>query len=246
MRGPAALGAPVCKVTGAYLKVNLEENSKMSALEESVEFVINTQPRCACVLILDTSGSMAGKRIDALNAGLKTFRDELVADPVASQRVEVAIVEFNTRARVVQDFVTSDEFFPPTLKANGSTDMAGGVNEALDLLQRRKRQYSSNGVAYYRPWAFLITDGEISNPDQIAQRVGEEERKDGVTFFAVGVESANEESLRNLSSVRPHKMLSGLKFQELFLWLSASLKAVSKTRPGDMVPVDKTGTWELV
>jgi uncharacterized protein with von Willebrand factor type A (vWA) domain len=35
----------------------------MSALEESVEFVINTQPRCACVLILDTSGSMVGKRI---------------------------------------------------------------------------------------------------------------------------------------------------------------------------------------
>ena len=217
----------------------------MSALEESVEFVINTQPRCACVLILDTSGSMAGKRIDALNAGLKTFRDELAADPLASQRVEVAIVEFNTCARVVQDFVTSDEFFPPTLKASGTTDMAGGVNEALDLLQRRKRQYSSNGVAYYRPWAFLITDGEISNPDHVAQRVSEMERKNGVTFFAVGVESANEDSLGTIS-VRPPKMLSGLKFQELFLWLSSSLKSVSKTRPGEMVAVDNTGTWELV
>jgi len=218
----------------------------MSALEESVEFVINTQPRCACVLILDTSGSMAGKRIDALNAGIKTFRDELAADPLASQRVEVAIVEFNTHARVVQDFVTADEFFPPSLKATGTTDMAGGVNEALDLLQRRKRQYASNGVAYYRPWAFLITDGEISNPDQVAQRVSEEERKNGVSFFAVGVESANEDSLRTISAVRPPKMLAGLKFQELFLWLSSSLKAVSKTRPGDMVAVENTGTWEIV
>jgi uncharacterized protein YegL len=218
----------------------------MSALEESVEFVINTQPRCACVLILDTSGSMAGERIDALNAGLKTFRDELAADPLASQRVEVAIVEFNTHARVVQDFVTSDEFVPPTLKATGTTDMAGGVNEALDLLQRRKRQYSSNGVAYYRPWAFLITDGEISDPAKVAQRVSEEERKNGVTFFAVGVASANEESLRAISVVRPPKMLSGLKFNELFLWLSSSLKIVSKTKPGDMVAIDNTGTWELV
>lgn len=217
----------------------------MSALEESVEFVINSQPRCACVLILDTSGSMEGKRIDTLNAGLKTFRDELAADPVASQRVEVAIVEFNTYARVVQDFVTADEFTPPVLKANGTTDMAGGVNQALDLLQRRKRQYSSNGVAYYRPWAFLITDGEISNADQVAQRVSEEERKNGVAFFVVGVENANEESLRTIS-VRAPKMLSGLKFKELFLWLSASLKSVSKTTPGDMVAVDNTGTWELV
>jgi uncharacterized protein YegL len=218
----------------------------MSALEESVEFVINTQPRCACVLILDTSGSMAGKRIDALNAGIKTFRDELAADLLASQRVEVAIVEFNTHVRVVQDFVTADEFFPPTLKASGTTDMAGGVNEALDLLQRRKRQYASNGVAYYRPWAFLITDGEISNPDQVAQRVSEEERRNGVSFFAVGVESANEDSLRTISVVRSPKMLSGLKFKELFLWLSSSLKAVSKTKPGDMVAVDNTGTWEIV
>jgi uncharacterized protein YegL len=218
----------------------------MSALEESVEFVINTQPRCACVLILDTSGSMAGKRIDALNAGIKTFRDELAADPLASQRVEVAIVEFNTHARVVQDFVTADEFFPPTLSATGTTDMAGGVNEALDLLQRRKRQYASNGVAYYRPWAFLITDGEISNPDQVAQRVSEEEKRNGVSFFAVGVESANEDSLRTISVARPPKMLAGLKFQELFLWLSSSLKAVSKTKPGDMVAVENTGTWEVV
>lgn len=217
----------------------------MSALEESVEFVVNTQPRCACVLILDTSGSMAGKRIDALNAGLKTFRDELTADPVASQRVEVAIVEFNTHHRVVQDFVTADEFFPPTLKANGTTDMAGGVNEALDLLQQRKRQYASNGVAYYRPWAFLITDGEISNPNQIAQRVSELEKQKSVSFFVVGVEGANEDSLRTIS-VKPPKMLAGLKFQELFLWLSSSLKKVSITRPGDMVAVDNTGTWEIV
>lgn len=217
----------------------------MSALEESVEFAVNAEPRCACVLILDTSGSMAGPRISALNDGLKSFRDELAADPLASQRVEVAIVEFNTRPRIVQEFVTSDDFFPPTLNAGGTTDLVGGVNQALDLLQQRKRQYAANGVAYYRPWAFLITDGEISNPEQVAQRISAEEEKRGVTFFAVGVESANEEALRSIS-VRPHKMLSGLKFKELFLWLSASLKAVSRTRPGDMVALNNTGSWELV
>jgi uncharacterized protein YegL len=218
----------------------------MSALEESVEFALNNQPRCACVLILDTSGSMAGARIDALNAGLKTFREELAGDNVASQRVEVAIVEFNTNVRVVQDFVTADQFSPPTLTARGTTDMAGGVNQALDLLQQRKRQYSSNGVPYYRPWAFLITDGEISNPQQVAQRVSDEENKRGVSFFAVGVDGAREESLRSIS-VRPYKMLSGVKFNELFLWLSASLKGVSRSKPGEMVALDNnTGSWELV
>jgi hypothetical protein len=40
-------------------------------LEEAVEFAENPEPRCACVLLLDTSGSMAGEKIDSLNEGLK-------------------------------------------------------------------------------------------------------------------------------------------------------------------------------
>ncbi len=47
-----------------------------------VSFVDNPEPRCPCVLLLDTS-SMSGSRIDQLNAGLKQFQKELAADPMA-------------------------------------------------------------------------------------------------------------------------------------------------------------------
>ena len=39
-------------------------------LADEVEFAINKEPRCACVLLLDVSGSMSGERVAALNAGL--------------------------------------------------------------------------------------------------------------------------------------------------------------------------------
>jgi uncharacterized protein with von Willebrand factor type A (vWA) domain len=39
-------------------------------LEENVEFAMNPEPCCACVLLLDTSGSMFGEPINALNEGL--------------------------------------------------------------------------------------------------------------------------------------------------------------------------------
>jgi len=53
------------------------------SLEESVEFAENPEPRCPCVLLLDTSASMQGKPLEALAEGVQTFRDQLISDPVA-------------------------------------------------------------------------------------------------------------------------------------------------------------------
>lgn len=218
----------------------------MSTLEETVEFATNSQPRCACVLILDTSSSMQGPPIDGLNAGLVTLQNALLHDEIAKKRVEIAVVEFNSNIRVVQDFVTAEQFQPPTLTATGLTELAGGVNQGLDLLQRRKRQYANNGVPFYRPWAFLITDGQVKDYQQVATRIREEESQKRVAFFAIGVDGADEESLRNIS-VRPHKMLAKLKFNDLFLWLSRSLGAIARTPPGHMDAVDDgTGAWSVM
>ena len=43
------------------------------------DFASNPEPRCPCILLLDVSGSMNGRPINELNAGLVTFRDELLA-----------------------------------------------------------------------------------------------------------------------------------------------------------------------
>ena len=61
-------------------------------LEDAVEFAENPEPRCPCVLLLDTSGSMRGAPLDALNAGLEAFQQEIGRDTLASRRVEVAVV----------------------------------------------------------------------------------------------------------------------------------------------------------
>src|SRR5260370_37030625 len=119
----------------------------MSNLEESVEFALNPDPRCACVLILDTSGSMSSNgKISQLNAGLATLRTDLANDERARRQVEIAIVEFNSTVRVVQDFVTVEHFQPPTLIASGGTDLADGVHQTLDLFRRRKKQYDDTEV----------------------------------------------------------------------------------------------------
>src|SRR5207249_5159004 len=121
-------------------------------------FAENPEPRCPCVLLLDTSGSMGGRPIEALNAGLVTFKDELVADSLAAKRVEVAVITFGPVA-VTNDFQIATQFEPTPLQAGGDTPMGAAILQAFDVLKARKELYKSNGVSYYRPWIFLLTDG---------------------------------------------------------------------------------------
>ena len=218
-------------------------------LEQAVEFAENPEPRCPCVLLLDTSGSMQGAPIAALNEGLRIFKNDLSKDPVASRRVEVAVVSFDSAVTVVQDFVTADQFQPPTLTAQGVTYMGEAIQKALDLVQARKEQYKASGIAYYRPWVFMITDGEPQGePEDVveraAQRVKADEAMKHVAFFAVGVENANLERLSTIAVKAPLK-LTGLRFSELFVWLSASMHAVSKSKVSDQVALPPPG-WANV
>lgn len=216
-----------------------------SSLNEIVEFAENPEPRCPCVLLLDTSGSMHGPAIDALNEGLWVFKLEVCKDALAARRVEVAVVTFDDRVRVVQPFIGIEDFEPPVLTAQGLTHMGGAINTALDLLQVRKRQYKANGITYYRPWVFLITDGEPQGePDELvaqaAKRVREDEAQKHVAFFAVGVEGANLERLRGIAARQPVR-LKGLNFRELFVWLSSSMQAVAQSKPDEQVPLAPAG-----
>jgi uncharacterized protein YegL len=217
-------------------------------LQMNVEFAQNPEPRCPCVLLLDTSGSMnarGGAPLRALTEGLVAFREELLKDPLAGRRVEIAIVTFGGNVRIIQDFVTVDNFAVPLLQAGGLTPMGTAVLQGLDMVDARKKQYNVNGVSYYRPWIFLITDGAPEGePDdtfrRAAMRVRAQENAKGVAFFGVGVENADMAKLQEICVRRPLK-LSGLRFVDLFVWLSRSTQQVANSKVGDQValpPVD--------
>jgi uncharacterized protein YegL len=218
-------------------------------LDEIVEFAENPEPRCPCVLLLDTSGSMQGEAIEALNQGLLSLKDELVKNSLAARRVEVAIITFDSHVNVVQDFVTADQFNPPILTAQGLTTMGAGIHKALDMVQERKSLYRANGIAYYRPWVFMITDGEPQGEldqliEQAAQRLQIEEANKRVVFFTVGVENANMMRLNQLAVRTPLK-LKGLNFIEMFVWLSASMSAVSHSQVDEQVALPPIG-WGTI
>ena len=204
-------------------------------LEDLVEFYpYNPEPRCPCILLLDTSDSMRGRPIEQLNEGLQTFQQNLLKDPVASKRVDVAIVTFNSVVQVAQDFVTVNRFTPPVLQTGGYTHMGSGIHRALDLLQAHKKALRELEIDYFRPHVFLITDGRPEDePEAVtesaAKRIAEEEAKRSVLFFAIGVRGADIARLRQVVTRDPID-LAGQSFQEMIDYLSKSVSALSQAR----------------
>lgn len=224
-----------------------------------VSLATNPEPRCPCVLLVDTSGSMSevvadsGRdlgyntqidgqtyravsggttRIDLVNEGLRAYQADVAADPLAAQRVEVSVITFGGTVQTVTPFVTAAQFAPPVLTANGETPMGAAIVRAVDAVTARKREYRQNALHFYRPWIFFITDGEPTDAwAAAAERVREGEAKKQFAFFAVGVEGANFDILRQIS-VRQPLRLKGYSFREMFLWLSQSQRSVSHSSPG--------------
>lgn len=206
------------------------------------EFAENPEPRCPVLLLLDNSGSMQGQKIEQLNAGLIHFKDDLASDPLAAARCEIAIVSFGP-VREVMPFTSAQQFAPPHLKAEGATPLGEAVLHGLKMLKRRKEEIRQGGVGLYRPWVFLITDGAPTDSwANAAAEIQQGEQNKAFAFFSVGVEGADFGMLRQLSTREPLK-LDGLKFRELFQWLSASLKSVSQSTPGDKVSLASPAGW---
>lgn len=216
---------------------------------ELVEFTENPEPRCPCVLLLDTSGSMSGDPIQALNDGMQAFQADLSKSSLAARRTEVAVVTFSNTVNVVHDFCTVDDFQAPVVQADGATYMCSGLTKAMEMVEARKKVYRENQVTYYRPWIFLITDGAPSEDAAAVQytaqtlRKAEEDKR--FTFYAVGVEGADMALLQSLSSQRAPLKLKGLQFVEMFRWLSVSMQRVSQSRTGEQVALTPPGWGEV-
>lgn len=223
-----------------------------------IDYSDNPNQRTPCVLILDASGSMneasVGKRtrIDELNAGLVTLQSELSADDTALVRVMLGIVSVggpSNDADIMMDWTDAAEFTAFPLKASGTTPLGKGILLALQMIDMEKQELRAAGISYTRPWIMVISDGEPTDAaaewESAVKACRRAEKNREAEIFAIGVAGANLAKLGEISE-KPPLMLSGTKFKNLFIWLSASLGAASRSRPGDVLQLPSTDPWRNV
>lgn len=214
----------------------------------------NFEQKCLCVLVLDTSYSMepgtfqSRGAIDELNDGLKRFQSELLNDKVTRDRLEVAIVTFDSNVKVIQQPALLTDFTMPTLSCDGSTCMIDGISEAIDIVDERKQYYKSHGIPYYRPWIVMMTDGYPDSDQDVsgmATRIKDAHQHKEFVFMGVGVgNDISEDVLKQLAqSDFPPMKMQAVKFCEFFTWLSNSMSGVSNSTPGSEVSLPDPARW---
>lgn len=192
------------------------------------------------ILLLDTSSSMKGRAIDSLNAGVNRFIDEVSQNEDSRNKIDLAIIEFNSDVNVVQDFVQVPRANPVNLRAEGTTHMGDGIKQALQMFEGRRNFYKEFNMPIYRPWLFIVTDGYPTDTNSFKEalpmlRQLEQQGKYGhLKTIALGVEGADTKTLHKITD-RVLK-IDEADFTDTFNWLSKSMVLLSSVTGGGPEP----------
>ena len=131
---------------------------------EARSLLANRHRRTPCVLLVDTSGSMEGEKIRRLNAGFRAFREDILRNQMAAQSVELCVISFGP-VKVQSEFALLKEMPQLRFEADGVTPLKEALELAMLKVTERQQSYRDHGISYYRPWIFLLTDGDPTDAE---------------------------------------------------------------------------------
>ena len=139
--------------------------------------------------VLDTSESMAGKKIDHACGAIERFLDQLGPDD------EVFLYSFSGKVVLVQDWTTNRDAVREGLQridAGGGTAMYDAVMEAVPLAQSGRNRKKA---------VVLISDGNDTNSRADIHDVREAVRATEVLIYAVGIDGQGEAVARRRAPI---------------------------------------------
>ncbi|GAB4548184.1 MAG: VWA domain-containing protein [Anaerolineae bacterium] len=182
-------------------------------------------------LLLDTSSSMLGSPIQAVEQGLRLIYNELMNNPHAIETVYLSVITFADAARQVIKLCSVEDFKPPTLAANGSTALGAAMTLLDQVLDRELIANSEGRKGDYRPLVFLLTDGAPTDEwREAVNRLKARKQSKLGAFVALGCgPNVNLAVLREITSeVLIMNDVSSDSIRQFFKWVSSSIQKTSQ------------------
>jgi len=143
-------------------------------------------------IVLDTSGSMAGEKLQAAKAALNRFLFDLL-DP----QDEIFLYTFDDDPRLLQDWTTDRQAMARSInrmRADGATAMYDAIAEAIPLATRGRHQKKA---------IVLISDGNDTSSHTPLVALKQQVRESEVMVYAIGIDGEGRAGLSTSPPPRP-------------------------------------------
>jgi len=186
--------------------------------------------RLPVYLVLDTSESMNGAPILAVQEGIRRLRNDLISTPQALETVWISVITFETQARQVVPLTELPRFIPPALHARGATSMGMALEILAQALDREVVPSRGPATGDYRPLIFLLTDGAPTDSWKTALKALRRRGKHNpVTIVGLGCGlGASTATLQQIADITM-KMAdsSPNSIAQFFTWIAQSVQVAS-------------------
>ncbi len=184
--------------------------------------------RLPVYVVIDTSGSMSGEPIHALETGLRSLQSDLMTDPQAIETVWISVITFDSTAEQIVPLVDIEQFEVPHLEAHGATAFGGALELLMECIDTEVRKTSETQKGDWRPMVFILTDGAPT--DEWEDVVAEFKQKSPAYVIGCGAgPEANDAALKlvcdtvvNLKDTQPGTLGAFMR------WVTLSVTSTSQ------------------
>lgn len=190
--------------------------------------------RLLTYLCIDTSGSMHGEPIVAVNAGLQALLTSLRSNPYALESVHLSIVTFDSDIKEVLLPTPLDQVFLPeiTCPRSGATLLGAALEHIYERVQQDVRKSSATEKGDWRPILVILTDGKPTDTlaySEIIPRI----QACGfakIVACAAGPKADPAQLKRLTDTVVSLDTMDAASFSQFFQWVSATFAQSSQSR----------------
>ncbi|MDR2763730.1 MAG: VWA domain-containing protein [Tannerella sp.] len=184
--------------------------------------------RLPVYLVLDTSGSMMGEPIAAVETGVQTLVSALRQDPYALETAYLSVITFDSNAKQVVPLTELTAFQMPSIQANGLTSLGDALKLLANKIDSEVVKTTAEQKGDWKPLVFIMTDG---GPTDTWQKGLTEfkKRKTGMVVACAAGQGADTNVLKQITEcVVQLDTADSSTIKAFFKWVSASVSTGSQ------------------